>query len=289
MRRIGAETKTRFIQEKIAEYSAVKYVRDPSKNAEIALVNQQDDAKIIIDYCKAIQTEYRDYDGTAASLFCIGTLQLRYAEFLNEFPLDDLSDEAVIIFEEQLSDIITPYEENGRATLENVIELAKKSENWSSWTSASVNELARHYPDDYPPEKDEVRGTSHSENIPSLGPKSVKVDGKEVPLPEPPSLPSEDVAPAPSPEGEGEAPAPNPEGEGETPAPNPDGETPAPNPDGEAPAPSPEGEGEAPAPSPEGEGEAPTNETTPDETSPAPEEGDSEPSPNPENNEEGGG
>jgi hypothetical protein len=183
MRKYAGENETRNIPDLLAKYKGYDYSSNDQRNAEL-IGTMQTELTEIRETCLGYRDKFRDFDATVAGRFCVASAELHFAKFLSDYPTPDFGDNinAEIVFQEQLDTLITPLEDGSIAGLEQVIELSKKQELWTTWTTLALEELNSYDPKSYPPEKSEERFQTPSKYVPTVGPISVKPPAGIVPV-----------------------------------------------------------------------------------------------------------
>ena len=134
------------------------------KKAELGALGNQ---------CGALIKNYKEFESTSAGLYMIGSALLQYSDMVYNVPqTPDLDDDNYETLLENLDDLRIEFEDGGRARLTKALSKAREQGLWSDWTSLTLETLATRFPEDFSPERAEVRGQGASVVLPMARPMS---------------------------------------------------------------------------------------------------------------------
>ena len=157
------------------------------------MVQRKEELPSIERRAGALVAKYKDFESSSAALYSLGTAYLVYADQLYNAPVppEIASDpDYETAYFEVLDELRLPLEDKGKTRLNAVIETATAERAWSEWQTAAVDELARRFPAEFAPEKQELRGVVRDRTVPTAGAVSVEAAPAEsTPTPEAPAAP----------------------------------------------------------------------------------------------------
>ena len=169
-----------------------KLKTNPEKYADL-MAQRRDELLSIERRAGALVSKYKDFESSSAALYSLGTAYLAYADQLYKAPLPPeitADPDLEILYFEEIDKLRLPLEDKGKTRLNAVIETAQTERAWSEWQTAAVDELARLFPAEFAPEKQELRGAIRDRTVPSAGAVSVEAPPEEeTTTPEAPAAP----------------------------------------------------------------------------------------------------
>ena len=81
-----------------------------------------------------------------------------------------------IIYYEELDKLRIPLEDKGKTRLVAVLDTARQEHTWTKWQTIAIDELARRFPAEFAPEKQELRGVLRDSHVPRAAAQTVKLD-----------------------------------------------------------------------------------------------------------------
>lgn len=142
-------------------FKVVKWTTSEQKNVDILLKTKAEERKALDDRAVQLIATYRDYDTAAAALYIQGMSYFVYADMAYDIPPPKgLSEDELILYRDQIDQKIRfPAEDRGKTALTTALEKAKTEKRWSEWNGKALTELHERYPQSFPSERQEVRGT----------------------------------------------------------------------------------------------------------------------------------
>jgi tetratricopeptide (TPR) repeat protein len=174
-RHYAAHAEFRQVERDFQVFKEIKYTSNDNKNAEILIQQKPEDLATLENRCMAMITEYQDFEYSSAALYIAGLAYLTYSDMLYEAPPPkSLDEEEVELYREAIDERRLPIEDKGKTRLSANLQKAEDEHRWSPWMTKTKIELARRFPGEFAPEKDEIRGVGDSNYVPGAGPISVR-------------------------------------------------------------------------------------------------------------------
>lgn len=186
-RHYAATVEFRKIEAQAAALKVYSYSADEEKNVKLIEEKKVALEKLITDTLAFIET-FKDFEYSSAALYVQGEGHFVFADLVykvpcpknfNEFQCDTLAG--------ALDEIRLPVEEKGKARLISVLDLAKQEKRWSEWQVKALSMLSERDPQNYAPDKEEIRGVGDSNLVPTAG--AIDLKKKEAPAPAAPTAP----------------------------------------------------------------------------------------------------
>jgi hypothetical protein len=146
----------------VAAYKAYKFSTNDTKNGELIL-ERLERLPPLRDKSTLLVNTYKDFEASSGALYLSGVAFYAMADLIyNAPPPKGLSEDELIIYNEELDKKRIPLEDLGRGRLELALSFSKDQAQWSEWQVKALTELSNRYPSEYAPEKVEVRAEGDS-------------------------------------------------------------------------------------------------------------------------------
>lgn len=161
-RHYAAMAALRRYEDEVAAYKAYKFSTNDTKNGELIL-ERLERLPPLRDKSTLLVNTYKDFEASSGALYLSGVAFYAMADLIyNAPPPKGLSEDELIIYNEELDKKRIPLEDLGRGRLELALSFSKDQAQWSEWQVKALTELSNRYPSEYAPEKVEVRAEGDS-------------------------------------------------------------------------------------------------------------------------------
>jgi tetratricopeptide (TPR) repeat protein len=176
-RHYAAHAEFREVEREFESFRDIKYTNNDNRNAELLIQKKPEELAALEARCMAMITEYQDFEYSSAALYIAGLSYLTYSDMLYDAPPPkSLDEEEVDLYREAIDERRLPIEDKGKNRLAANLQKAEDERRWSPWMTQTKAELARRFPGEFAPEKEEIRGLGDSNYVPGAGPISIRTD-----------------------------------------------------------------------------------------------------------------